>query len=146
MGPIDVKYDLDEMVEMDRISIPTRGRRYEYATMTTTHEDPKAPLEIESRQENGLTVFRLVDTLSITYMAKIFKQMSEQMERTGRRPDLLYTSMTTLKYIAEELKPGDFEPSPGYRLTDSTIYGMKLRITDSVPDGQVYLIREEPWL
>lgn len=142
----ELKYNLDEMVTFEQITIPHAKGAFNVATMKPTQAKEKPKYEIESREQDGLQIFRLVDKSSIKYMEKILKQYHEHIERTQRNPDYIYMSMDTLRHIAQEVKPWDFVPGPDYRLSNSTLYGMKMRISESVPDGDVYLIREENWI
>ena len=143
----DIKYDLDEMVTFEQVTIPHAKGAYKIVGKPTSKAVEKYRYEIESREENGLQIFRLIDKSSEKYIDKILKKYYDHMERTARQPDYIYMSFNTLKHVAQEVRPYNFFPGPSsHRLSDSTLYGMKMRISESVPDGEVYLIREEPWI
>lgn len=149
MGPSKLEYVLDDPLAVEtfeKITIPHKGGVYSLAVWPSTSAKEQSPYEIESREENGLQIFKLIDKNSIKYVEKILKQYYEHIERTQHQPDYIYLSVDTLKRIASEVKPYDFVPGPRHSLSDSTLYGMKIRLSESVPGGEVYLIREEPWI
>lgn len=135
--------DINATVDIEQVAIPINGGRpLKYAT-TVTKQKSIAPLSIESREEDGLTIFKIVNKTTLNYMEMVLKERYEHMDRTGREADVIYMNSTTLREISLACKPWDFM-SETNSLSDMTLFGMKVKITRSVPDGEVYLIREEP--